>query len=92
MPSQVFIILGKKQDDLVKLLSVEPDFAAAKPMLQEVLEARGCKVLFGVKFHPELMMIESCYRSALFNQYLFAYSVLNVNMAIYAALIVFILQ
>ena len=43
-------------------LEQEPDFRSVKPELQEVLEARGCKVLFGVKFHPELMMIESCYR------------------------------
>ena len=55
-------LLGKKQDDLVSMLSMEPDFCAAKPMLQEVMEAQGCVVLFGVKFHPELMMIESCYR------------------------------
>ena len=54
--------VGKKQDELVDMLTREPDFAAAKPLLQETLEARGCKVLFGVKFHPELMMIESCYR------------------------------
>ena len=56
------ISIGKKQDDLVAALSKEADFASTKPRLQEVLEARGCKVLFGVKFHPELMMIESCYR------------------------------
>ena len=55
-------MIGKKQDELVALLSSEPDFLETKPILQEVLEARGCKVLFGVKFHPELMMIESCYR------------------------------
>ena len=56
------IFLGKRQDDLVAALAKEPDFKSAKPKLQEVMEARGCKVLFGVKFHPELMMIESCYR------------------------------
>ena len=53
---------GKRQDDLVEMLAKEPDFSAAKPLLQEKLEAIGCKVIFGVKFHPELMMIESCYR------------------------------
>jgi hypothetical protein len=55
-------VKGKKQDDLVGLLSREPDFSEAKALLQEVLKSIGCKVLFGVKFHPELMMIESCYR------------------------------
>ena len=54
--------LGKTQDILVNMLAEEPDFAAAKPILQEVLEARGAKVIWGVKFHPEFMMIESCYR------------------------------
>ena len=54
--------IEKKQDELVALLTCEPDFCEAKPILQEVLEAKGCRVLFGVKFHPELMMIESCYR------------------------------
>ena len=58
----LYFAAGKKQDDLVAMLTIETDFAAGKPVLQEVLEARGCKVLFGVKFHPELMMIESCYR------------------------------
>ena len=45
---------------MVDLLSKEPDFCSAKPM--EELEGIGCVVVFGVKFHPELMMIESCYR------------------------------
>ena len=58
----IFIFLGKKQDGLVAMLSSEPDFLAAKPILQEALERKGCRVLFGVKFHPELMEIESCYR------------------------------
>ena len=53
---------GKKQDGLVAMLSAEPDFLAAKPILQEALERKGCRVLLGVKFHPELMEIESCYR------------------------------
>ena len=54
--------LGKRQDQLVEMLASEEDFSSAKPKLVEVLEQLGCKVLFGVKFHPELMMIESCYR------------------------------
>ena len=49
----------------MEMLSTEPDFLAAKPILQEELEKRGCRVLFGVKFHPELMEIESCYRYCL---------------------------
>ena len=53
---------GMKQDELVGMLGSQPDFSESKPKLQEVLEAKGCRVLFGVKFHPELMMIESCYR------------------------------
>ena len=57
-----FVLLGKRQDELVTMLSKEADFLEARPMLQEALEAIGCHVLFGVKFHPELMMIESCYR------------------------------
>ena len=47
---------------MVAMLSSEPDFLAAKPILEEALERKGCCVLFGVKFHPELMEIESCYR------------------------------
>ena len=60
--SHIFVYLGKKQDDLVALLSVEPDFMEAKPILQEAIERKGGQILFGVKFHPELMEIESCYR------------------------------
>ena len=51
-----------KQDDLIALLRAEPDFTEARPVLQEKIEKRGGRVLFGVKFHPELMEIESCYR------------------------------
>ena len=51
-----------RQDDLVNLLEKEPDFREAKPLLQEAIERKGVRLLFGVKFHPELMMIESCYR------------------------------
>ena len=55
-------LVGMKQDDLVNLLEKEPDFKEAKPLLQEAIEKKGGCLLFGVKFHPELMMIESCYR------------------------------
>ena len=54
--------LGLKQDQLVKLLAKEPDFLESKPILVEELEKEGALVIFGVKFHPELMPIESCYR------------------------------
>ena len=57
-----YLHLGKLQDDLVALLSAEPDFMESKPMLEEAIERKGGKVLWGVKFHPELMEIESCYR------------------------------
>ena len=46
----------------MNLLSKEPDFLESKPLLVEELEKVGALVLFGVKFHPELMPIESCYR------------------------------
>ena len=50
------------QDALGEMLSMEPDFKSAKSILEEELEKKGCRVLWGVKFHPELMEIESCYR------------------------------
>ena len=53
---------GPKHDDLASLLRTEEDFMSSKPILQEKLEELGCKVIFGVKFHPEFMMVESCYR------------------------------
>ena len=55
-----------KHDQLVKLLADEPDFKESKPLLVEELEKEGALVLFGVKFHPELMPIESTYRLFLF--------------------------
>ena len=58
----ISILVGMKQDDLVNLLEKEPDFKEAKPLLQEAIEKKGGRLLFGVKFRPELMMIESCYR------------------------------
>ena len=55
-------IRGKRQDDLVKLLEKETDFLNQKPLIVEACEAAGGKVLFGTKFHPELMTIENVYR------------------------------
>ena len=51
-----------KQDDLVKKLEKEEDFMASKTVLEEELEKLGARVVFGVKFHPELMAVESVYR------------------------------
>ena len=48
------------------MLESEPDFRNQKPLLVEAVEAAGGKVLFGTKFHPELMPIENAYRSRLF--------------------------
>ena len=62
LPYRYVFFIGMKQDELVTLLSSEPDFCESKSILQEILEAKGCRVLFGVKFHPDLMMIESCCR------------------------------
>lgn len=56
------VTIGLKQDALVALLSEEPDFKESKPQLVEALEREGAKVIFGVKFHPEFMPIEACYR------------------------------
>ena len=51
-----------KQDDLVKKLEMEEDVKASKSVLEEELEKLGARVVFGVKFHPELMAVESVYR------------------------------
>ncbi|EER03147.1 hypothetical protein Pmar_PMAR018403 [Perkinsus marinus ATCC 50983] len=56
-------VVGKKQDELVILLSNCDDFASQKTLLQEEAEARGDRVIYGVKFHPELAPIEAAYRS-----------------------------
>ena len=45
------------------MLEKEPDFRDQKPLVVEAVEAVGGKVLFGTKFHPELMTIENAYRS-----------------------------
>ena len=58
-------IKGKRQDGLVEMLENEPDFKLQKPQLVEVVEAAGGKVVFGTKFHPELMPIENSYRSVI---------------------------
>ena len=52
-------VAGLKQDELAAMLRKEEDFKQVKPILQERLEALGCKVVFGVKFHPEFIMIDN---------------------------------
>ena len=49
-------------DFSVMMLETEPDFKNQKPLLVERVEALGGKVVFGTKFHPEMMPIENCYR------------------------------
>lgn len=44
------------------MLEEEPDFKLQKPLLVEAVEAVGGKVIFGTKYHPELMPIENSYR------------------------------
>ena len=48
---------GKKQDELVKILSEEEDFKNEKSVLAKEAETRGDIMIKGVKFHPELMPI-----------------------------------
>jgi len=38
----------------VRVLSLQPDFLAQKPLVKEVIESRGHKVIFYPKFHCEL--------------------------------------
>ena len=42
----------------VRVLSLQPDFLAQKPLVKEVIESRGDKVIFYPKFHCELNFIE----------------------------------
>ena len=47
----------------VKMLENQTDFKNQKTLLVEKVEALGGKLVFGTKFHHELMPIENCYRS-----------------------------
>jgi hypothetical protein len=40
------------------ILEAQPDFLAQKPLIQEIIEQRGHKVIFYPKFHCELNFIE----------------------------------
>ena len=51
-------VTGMKLNDGCKLLSVQPDFVAQKPLLKETVEARGHHIIFYPKFHPEFNFIE----------------------------------
>ena len=44
------------------MLEGETDFGNQKPLIVQAVEEAGGKVLFGAKFHPELMPIENYYR------------------------------
>ena len=43
------------------MLENEPDFRDRKPLIVEAVEAARGKVLFGTKFHLELMPIKNAY-------------------------------
>jgi hypothetical protein len=42
----------------IHILSLQPDFASKRPLIQEVIETHGHKVIFFPKFHCELNFIE----------------------------------
>ena len=46
------------------ILAAQEDFKANKPLLQEVIESMGHKVIFYSKFHPELNFIEQYWSAA----------------------------
>ena len=46
----------------VLILEKEDDFRLQKPLVVEAVEKAGGRVIFGTKFHPELMAIENGYR------------------------------
>jgi hypothetical protein len=48
----------------VRVLSLQPDFLAQRPLVREVIEDRGHKVIFYPKFHCELNFIEMFWGAA----------------------------
>ncbi|CAB4492243.1 unnamed protein product [Rhizophagus irregularis] len=48
----------------VRILSLQPDFAAQRPLIQEIIEDRGHKIIFYPKFHCELNFIEQFWGAA----------------------------
>ena len=54
-------VKGMRCEELKTLLAAQPDFANAKPEVQEEVERRGHILLSGPKCHPECMHIEICW-------------------------------
>ena len=54
---------GKLLDEMSEVMRNEPDFKTEKSLLEKECEKRGDIVIKGVKYHPELMAIESAYRN-----------------------------
>ncbi len=52
----------KKHNEIVEMLSACEDFTSQHTLLQEQALARGDRVIYGVKFHPELAPIESAFK------------------------------
>lgn len=62
MADQTLWFSGMPQVALVALLEAQPDFREAKTLVEEEMEAKGAKVLFLPKNHPELNPMEFHYR------------------------------
>ncbi|KAF4680911.1 hypothetical protein FOZ60_012833 [Perkinsus olseni] len=56
-------INGKRHEEMAAMLSDCADFKSQPTLLEDQALARGDRVIFGVKFHPELAPIEAAYRS-----------------------------
>ena len=56
-------VQGKLLDELTEIMKNEPDFKMEKTLLEKECERRGDILIKGVKYHPELMPIESAYRN-----------------------------
>ena len=56
-------VKGKKQDELVLAMEQESDFLEELSVLEKECKERGDILVKGVKFHAELMPIESAYRN-----------------------------
>ena len=56
-------VKGMLLDELTEVMKKEPDFENEKTLLEKECDLRGDIVIRGVKYHPELMAIESAYRN-----------------------------
>ncbi|KAF4679609.1 hypothetical protein FOZ63_018986, partial [Perkinsus olseni] len=56
-------VVGLRHEQLVELLKDCEDFRSQPTLLEDEAELRGERVIFGVKFHPELAPIEAAYPS-----------------------------